>query len=76
MNVEIDFFRLEHAGTFAELNREWLETYHLMESAEEERHRARSRAPITPGAIVDPGVPQVSGDTLASPGLPATGATL
>jgi putative acetyltransferase len=35
--VEIDFFRLEHARRFAELNREWLETYHLMEPAEEDQ---------------------------------------
>jgi ribosomal protein S18 acetylase RimI-like enzyme len=37
MNVEIDSFRLEHARRFAELNREWLETYSLMEPAEEEQ---------------------------------------
>jgi hypothetical protein len=37
MSVEIDVFRSEHAGRFAELNRQWLEEYHLMESAEEEQ---------------------------------------
>lgn len=35
MTVEIDVFRPEHASRFAELNRRWLEEYHLMESAEE-----------------------------------------
>lgn len=35
MNVEIDVFRREHAGRFGELNREWLERYHLMEASEE-----------------------------------------
>jgi putative acetyltransferase len=37
MNVTIDTFRLEHAKRFAELNREWLEGYDLMEPAEEEQ---------------------------------------
>jgi GNAT superfamily N-acetyltransferase len=37
MNVEIDFFRREHARRFGELNREWLEWYHLMEASEEEQ---------------------------------------
>src|SRR5919204_2251957 len=37
MSVAIDVFRLEHARRFAELNREWLESYKLMESAEEEQ---------------------------------------
>lgn len=37
MDVEIDIFRLEHARRFAELNREWLESYNLMEPAEEEQ---------------------------------------
>jgi len=37
MNVEIDIFRPEHARRFAELNREWLEEYNLMESSEEEQ---------------------------------------
>jgi putative acetyltransferase len=35
MTVEIDVFRPEHASRFAELNRQWLEEYHLMEPAEE-----------------------------------------
>ncbi|HET8625541.1 MAG TPA: GNAT family N-acetyltransferase [Gemmatimonadales bacterium] len=35
MSVEIDTFRLEHAEHFAELNRKWLESYDLMEPAEE-----------------------------------------
>ena len=37
MSVEIATFQLEHARRFAELNREWLERYSLMESAEEEQ---------------------------------------
>jgi putative acetyltransferase len=37
MSVEIDVFRSEHASRFAELNRQWLQDYHLMESAEEEQ---------------------------------------
>ncbi len=37
MNVAIDTFRSEHAKRFAELNREWLESYELMEPAEEEQ---------------------------------------
>ncbi len=37
MSVEIAVFRPEHAGRFAELNREWLEGYGLMEPAEEEQ---------------------------------------
>lgn len=37
MTVEIDAFRAEHAKRFSELNREWLETYKLMEPAEEEQ---------------------------------------
>jgi ribosomal protein S18 acetylase RimI-like enzyme len=37
MKVEIDTFRIEHAGRFAELNREWLESHGLMEAAEEEQ---------------------------------------
>jgi ribosomal protein S18 acetylase RimI-like enzyme len=37
MNVEIDSFRSEYAQRFAELNREWLERYHLMEPSEEEQ---------------------------------------
>jgi GNAT superfamily N-acetyltransferase len=36
-NVEIDVFRQEHARRFGELNREWLERYHLMEASEEEQ---------------------------------------
>ena len=35
MKVEIDSFRAEHARRFAELNREWLEAYNLMEPANE-----------------------------------------
>jgi GNAT superfamily N-acetyltransferase len=35
MNVEIDVFRRAHASRFGELNREWLERYHLMEESEE-----------------------------------------
>jgi ribosomal protein S18 acetylase RimI-like enzyme len=35
MTVDIDVFRPEHASRFAELNRRWLEEYHLMEPAEE-----------------------------------------
>jgi putative acetyltransferase len=35
MNVEIAFFRPEHASRFAQLNREWLEEYSLMEPANE-----------------------------------------
>jgi putative acetyltransferase len=35
MNVAIDVFRREHARRFGELNREWLERYHLMEASEE-----------------------------------------
>jgi putative acetyltransferase len=37
MSVEIALFRLEHARRFGDLNREWLESYGLMESAEEEQ---------------------------------------
>jgi ribosomal protein S18 acetylase RimI-like enzyme len=37
MDVEIDSFRSEHAQRFAELNREWLERYNLMEPNEEEQ---------------------------------------
>ena len=37
MNVAIDIFRPQHASRFAELNREWLERYNLMESSEEEQ---------------------------------------
>src|SRR5215472_5339287 len=37
MSIDIDTFRPEHARRFAELNREWLESYHLMESVEEEQ---------------------------------------
>jgi putative acetyltransferase len=37
MTVEIDFFRPEHASRFAELNREWLEKYNLMEPSNEEQ---------------------------------------
>jgi putative acetyltransferase len=37
MSVEIDTFRSEHARRFAELNRQWLESYNLMEPAEEEQ---------------------------------------
>jgi ribosomal protein S18 acetylase RimI-like enzyme len=35
MNVEIDILRPEHARRFAELNRAWLDEYHLMEHSEE-----------------------------------------
>ena len=35
MNIEIETFRQEHARRFAELNRAWLEEYHLMEHTEE-----------------------------------------
>ncbi|MGH7496055.1 MAG: GNAT family N-acetyltransferase [bacterium] len=37
MNIAIDIFRPRHASRFAELNREWLERYNLMESSEEEQ---------------------------------------
>jgi len=37
MSVEIDVFRVEHARRFAELNRAWLESYGLMEPADEEQ---------------------------------------
>ncbi|MGH7483468.1 MAG: GNAT family N-acetyltransferase [Longimicrobiales bacterium] len=37
VNVEIQSFRPGHAKRFAELNREWLERYDLMEPAEEEQ---------------------------------------
>lgn len=37
MTVEIGAFRAEHARQFSELNREWLESYNLMEPAEEEQ---------------------------------------
>lgn len=37
MSVDIAIFRLDHARRFAELNREWLESYSLMEAAEEEQ---------------------------------------
>jgi GNAT superfamily N-acetyltransferase len=37
MDIELDTFRPEHAKRFAELNREWLESYDLMEPAEEEQ---------------------------------------
>lgn len=37
MTVEIDTFRPEHAGRFAQLNREWLEEYNLMEPSNEEQ---------------------------------------
>ena len=35
MNIEIAAFRAEHATRFAELNREWLERYSLMEPSNE-----------------------------------------
>lgn len=35
MNIEIGVFRPEHTSRFAELNREWLEKYHLMEPSDE-----------------------------------------
>jgi ribosomal protein S18 acetylase RimI-like enzyme len=35
MKVEIALFRPEHASQFAQLNREWLEHYNLMEPANE-----------------------------------------
>src|SRR5258708_4417337 len=35
MNVEIDTLRPEHVARFAELNRAWLDEYHLMEPSEE-----------------------------------------
>lgn len=37
MTVEIGIFRPEHAGPFAQLNREWLEQYNLMEPSNEEQ---------------------------------------
>jgi hypothetical protein len=37
MNVEIDLFRPEHSRRFAELNREWLTKYNLMEPSDEEQ---------------------------------------
>jgi ribosomal protein S18 acetylase RimI-like enzyme len=37
MNVEIVLFRSEHASGFAQLNREWLEKYNLMEPSNEEQ---------------------------------------
>jgi ribosomal protein S18 acetylase RimI-like enzyme len=37
MTVEIAPFRPEHASRFAELNREWLQRYNLMEPANEEQ---------------------------------------
>jgi ribosomal protein S18 acetylase RimI-like enzyme len=35
MKIEIDTLRPEHAARFAELNRAWLDEYHLMEHSEE-----------------------------------------
>jgi ribosomal protein S18 acetylase RimI-like enzyme len=35
MKIEIDTLRPEHATRFAELNRAWLDEYHLMEHSEE-----------------------------------------
>jgi hypothetical protein len=32
MSVEIVFFRPEHASELAQLNRQWLEEYNLMEA--------------------------------------------
>jgi len=37
MNVDIAVLRPEHASRFAQLNREWLEEYNLMEPANEEQ---------------------------------------
>ena len=37
MSVEIEVFRTEHAGRFADLNRAWLESFGLMEPAEDEQ---------------------------------------
>ena len=37
MSVEIALFRPEHASRFAQLNREWLERYNLMEPSNEEQ---------------------------------------
>jgi len=37
MSIEIESFRPEHAGRFAQLNREWLEEYDLMEPSNEEQ---------------------------------------
>ena len=52
MNVEIAPFRHEHAGRFAELNREWLEKYDLMEPSNEEQLADPPRSPklrVAPG---------------------------
>ena len=37
MDAEIATFRAEHAPRFAELNRQWLEAYNLMEPSEEDQ---------------------------------------
>jgi putative acetyltransferase len=37
MGVKIVFFRPEHASEFAQLNRQWLEEYNLMEPSNEEQ---------------------------------------
>ena len=37
MSIEITVFRPEHARSFGELNREWLQRYHLMEPSEVEQ---------------------------------------
>jgi putative acetyltransferase len=37
MGIEIDSFKPEHAGRFAQLNREWLEAYGFMEPPNEEQ---------------------------------------
>ncbi|HET7551864.1 MAG TPA: GNAT family N-acetyltransferase [Gemmatimonadaceae bacterium] len=37
MNVDIESFRPEHASRFAQLNRDWLEMYGLMEPSNEEQ---------------------------------------
>lgn len=45
MNITIDTLRPEHAQRFADLNRAWLDEYHLMEPADEVE-LADPRAPL------------------------------
>ena len=50
MSIEITSFQPDHADRFAQLNREWLEAYGLMEPANEEQ-LADPRAYVLPPAL-------------------------
>jgi putative acetyltransferase len=52
MSIEITTFRSEHASSFGELNREWLERYHLMEPSEVEQLEEPERCFIGGGGQI------------------------